>query len=104
MKSTLRAPPAPLGARLLSKREVLAIVSVSYPALWSMMRAGTFPRSRVTPQHALIERAQAMPKQGGSPEEGSRTRTRSSGSIPARTSLGRPLMRFSASILVFAAD
>ena len=42
-----RAPPAPLGARLLSKREVLAIVGVSYPALWSMMRAGTFPRSRV---------------------------------------------------------
>ena len=42
-----RAPPAPLGGRLLSKREVLAIVSVSYPALWSMMRAGTFPRSRV---------------------------------------------------------
>jgi prophage regulatory protein len=42
-----RAPPAPLGARLLSKREVLSIVSVSYPTLWSMMRAGTFPRSRV---------------------------------------------------------
>jgi predicted DNA-binding transcriptional regulator AlpA len=42
-----RAPPAPLGARLLSKREVLAIVGVSYPTLWSMMRAGTFPRSRV---------------------------------------------------------
>jgi prophage regulatory protein len=42
-----RAPPAPLGARLLSKREVLEIVSVSYPTLWSMMRAGTFPRSRV---------------------------------------------------------
>jgi len=36
-----------LGARLLSKREVLAIVGVSDPALWSMMRAGTFPRSRV---------------------------------------------------------
>jgi predicted DNA-binding transcriptional regulator AlpA len=36
-----------LGARLLSKREVLAIVGVSYPTLWSMMRAGTFPRSRV---------------------------------------------------------
>ena len=42
-----RAPPARLGARLLSKREMLAIVGVSYPALWSMMRAGTFPRSRV---------------------------------------------------------
>ena|SRR6516164_2645442 len=42
-----RAPPARLGTRLLSKREVLAIVGVSYPTLWSMMRANTFPRSRV---------------------------------------------------------
>ena len=41
-----RAPPARAGARLLSKREVLAIVGVSYPTLWSMMRANTFPRSR----------------------------------------------------------
>jgi predicted DNA-binding transcriptional regulator AlpA len=35
-----------LGVRLLSKREVLAIVGVSYPTLWSMMCANTFPRSR----------------------------------------------------------
>ena len=42
-----RAPPARLGARLLSKREVLGIVGVSYPTIWSMMRANTFPRSRV---------------------------------------------------------
>jgi predicted DNA-binding transcriptional regulator AlpA len=41
------APPAREGARLLSKREVLAIVGVSYPTIWSMMRANTFPRSRV---------------------------------------------------------
>jgi predicted DNA-binding transcriptional regulator AlpA len=41
------APPARLGAHLLSKREVLAIANVSYPTLWSWMRAGTFPRSRV---------------------------------------------------------
>jgi len=41
-----RAPPVRLDARLLSKREVLAIVGVSYPTLWSMMRANTFPRSR----------------------------------------------------------
>jgi predicted DNA-binding transcriptional regulator AlpA len=33
--------------RLLSKREVLAIANVSYPTLWSWMRQGTFPRSRV---------------------------------------------------------
>ena len=42
-----RAPPAPLSTRLLSKREVLAIANVSYPTLWSWMRQGKFPRSRV---------------------------------------------------------
>jgi len=42
-----RGPPARLGFRLLSKREVLAIANVSYPTLWSWMRQGTFPRSRV---------------------------------------------------------
>jgi predicted DNA-binding transcriptional regulator AlpA len=42
-----RAPPAWLGARLLSKRQVLAIINVSYPTLWSWMRQGKFPRSRV---------------------------------------------------------
>ena len=42
-----RAPPARLGVRLMSKREVLAIANVSYPTLWSWMRQGTFPRSRV---------------------------------------------------------
>jgi predicted DNA-binding transcriptional regulator AlpA len=42
-----RAPPERLGARLLSKREVLAIVGVSYPTVWSWMRQGKFPRSRV---------------------------------------------------------
>jgi predicted DNA-binding transcriptional regulator AlpA len=41
------APPAWSGAHLLSKREVLAIANVSYPTLWSWMRQGTFPRSRV---------------------------------------------------------
>jgi predicted DNA-binding transcriptional regulator AlpA len=33
--------------RLLSKSEVLAIARVSYPTLWTWMRNGTFPRSRV---------------------------------------------------------
>jgi predicted DNA-binding transcriptional regulator AlpA len=37
------APPL----RLLGKRKVLAIVGVSYVTIWSWMRAGTFPRSRV---------------------------------------------------------
>jgi predicted DNA-binding transcriptional regulator AlpA len=39
-----RALPA---VRLLSKSEVLAITSVTFPTIWSWMRAGTFPRSRV---------------------------------------------------------
>jgi predicted DNA-binding transcriptional regulator AlpA len=30
----------------MSKAEVLKIVPVSYPTLWSWMRAGAFPRSR----------------------------------------------------------
>lgn len=38
-----RAPP-PL--RLLSKREVLGIVGVSFPTVWTWMRDGKFPRSR----------------------------------------------------------
>jgi predicted DNA-binding transcriptional regulator AlpA len=36
-----RPPP-----RLLSTAEVLALVPVSYPCLWEMMRRGEFPRSR----------------------------------------------------------
>ena len=30
---------------LLSKAKVLEIVCLSYPTIWSRMRAGTFPRS-----------------------------------------------------------
>ncbi len=41
------APRGPAAARLLSKRQVLGIVSLSYPTIWKMMRSGTFPRSRV---------------------------------------------------------
>ena len=33
--------------RLLNKHEVLAVVGVSYVTVWSWMRAGTFPRSKV---------------------------------------------------------
>jgi prophage regulatory protein len=33
--------------RLLSKSEVLALTGVSYPTIWSWMRAGKFPRSRI---------------------------------------------------------
>jgi predicted DNA-binding transcriptional regulator AlpA len=42
-----RGPPL-LPIRLLTKPEVLLIAGgVSYPTLWSWMRAGTFPRSRI---------------------------------------------------------
>ena len=42
-------PEGPVGKprRLLSKREVLALVPVSYTTLWSWMRQGQFPRSIV---------------------------------------------------------
>jgi predicted DNA-binding transcriptional regulator AlpA len=43
----LRAACEPLGVRLLSKAEVLAVVGISYPALWKWMRDGKFPRSRL---------------------------------------------------------
>jgi predicted DNA-binding transcriptional regulator AlpA len=43
----LRATCEPLGVRLLSKAEVLAVVNVTYPALWKWMRDGSFPRSRL---------------------------------------------------------
>ena len=46
-----RVPPArgpPSLIRLLTKPEVLLIAGgVSYPTIWSWMRAGRFPRSRV---------------------------------------------------------
>jgi predicted DNA-binding transcriptional regulator AlpA len=37
------APPV----RLLSKHEILAISGLTYPTIWKMMCAGTFPRSRI---------------------------------------------------------
>jgi predicted DNA-binding transcriptional regulator AlpA len=42
-----RAPPSPIGVRLLDKSEVTAIANVSFPTLWSWMRGGRFPRSRI---------------------------------------------------------
>jgi predicted DNA-binding transcriptional regulator AlpA len=32
---------------LLSKAEVCSIIGVSFPTIWTWMRAGSFPRSRV---------------------------------------------------------
>jgi predicted DNA-binding transcriptional regulator AlpA len=46
-QTRVHAPRAPPGARLLSRVEVCAIASVTYPTLWAWMRAGTFPRSRI---------------------------------------------------------
>jgi predicted DNA-binding transcriptional regulator AlpA len=39
-----RAPPL---ERLLSKHDVVAITSLSFPTIWAWMRAGKFPRSRI---------------------------------------------------------
>ena len=33
--------------RLLDRHQVCALANASYPTIWSRMRAGTFPRSRV---------------------------------------------------------
>jgi predicted DNA-binding transcriptional regulator AlpA len=41
-----RAPPPDV--RLLSKAEVCAVANRSFPTIWKMMRAGTFPRARVS--------------------------------------------------------
>jgi prophage regulatory protein len=35
------------GARLLSKGELLAKLGLSYPTIWKLMNAGTFPRAVV---------------------------------------------------------
>jgi predicted DNA-binding transcriptional regulator AlpA len=41
-------PIAPTGAvRLIERAEVLDKVPLSYATIWSLMRAGAFPRSRV---------------------------------------------------------
>jgi prophage regulatory protein len=45
-KSTARKTKTSASPRLLSRRELLAKVPVSYPTIWKWMREGTFPRSR----------------------------------------------------------
>jgi predicted DNA-binding transcriptional regulator AlpA len=37
-------PPA---VRLLDKPEICAVANLTYPTIWKMMRAGTFPRGRI---------------------------------------------------------
>jgi predicted DNA-binding transcriptional regulator AlpA len=47
-------PTAPLGAaRLIDRNELLDKVPLSYPNIWSKMRAGTFPRSRAVGDRVL---------------------------------------------------
>ena len=40
----IKSPPS---VRLMTKAEVLAVASVSYPTIWQWMRDGKFPRSRI---------------------------------------------------------
>jgi predicted DNA-binding transcriptional regulator AlpA len=40
------ARPEVTGKRLLSKQDVLALIGVSYPALWGWIRDGHFPPAR----------------------------------------------------------
>jgi prophage regulatory protein len=46
-REALQSAAPPPALRLIPKREVLAIVGVTYPSLWTWMRAGKFPRSRI---------------------------------------------------------
>jgi predicted DNA-binding transcriptional regulator AlpA len=41
-----RGPPVG-GTRLLDRHDVCAIANVTYPTIWTWMRSGTFPRSRI---------------------------------------------------------
>ena len=41
------APPGWSGTHLLGKGQVLAITNVTFPTVWTWMRAGKFPRARV---------------------------------------------------------
>jgi predicted DNA-binding transcriptional regulator AlpA len=38
---------APGTVRLLDKHAIVAITGVTYPTVWTWMREGTFPRSRI---------------------------------------------------------
>ena len=41
------SPKCAPSIRLLDKAEILAITGVTFPTVWTWMRAGKFPRSRV---------------------------------------------------------
>jgi predicted DNA-binding transcriptional regulator AlpA len=44
--AALKAVKPSGGVRLLTKRDVMVRVGVTFPTIWKWMRAGTFPRSR----------------------------------------------------------
>jgi predicted DNA-binding transcriptional regulator AlpA len=46
-----RTPPA---VRLMDKHEITAITGVCYVSLWSWMRAGKFPRSRIVGGKSML--------------------------------------------------
>jgi prophage regulatory protein len=47
LPDTAASKPVIIGPRLLDRHQVCATVGASYPSIWSWMRAGTFPRSRI---------------------------------------------------------
>ena len=47
-KRLVMMTPKSAPVRLLTKAEVLHIAGVSFPTLWSWMRAGKFPRARIS--------------------------------------------------------
>jgi predicted DNA-binding transcriptional regulator AlpA len=45
--AALKAACQPLGVRLMTKAEIMAVTNVSFPTIWKWMRAGKFPRARM---------------------------------------------------------
>jgi predicted DNA-binding transcriptional regulator AlpA len=43
----VKLPAKSPSVRLLDKSDILAITGVTFPTVWSWMRTGTFPRSRI---------------------------------------------------------
>lgn len=74
--STYARPPPVEGERLLTKAEVVAMVGMSFVTVWRMMRAGTFPRSRLVRSRPMwlnselslwFERLPRVPLKGDAP-------------------------------------
>jgi predicted DNA-binding transcriptional regulator AlpA len=50
-KTTKSSHQPKLRDQLLSRKEVLSLVPLSYPTIWSLMRRGLFPASRAIGEH-----------------------------------------------------